>query len=46
VSASGNNDVMPKAGEIVGLATCGEIRDDFETAVMQSIVGSGGAGTN
>jgi CubicO group peptidase (beta-lactamase class C family) len=33
--------------QIVGLTTRGEIRDDFETAVMQSIVGSGGAaGTN
>jgi CubicO group peptidase (beta-lactamase class C family) len=32
--------------QIVGLATRGEIRDDFETAVMQSIVGNGGAGTN
>src|SRR5688572_658274 len=32
--------------QIVGLATRGEIRDDFETAVMQSIVGSGSAGTN
>jgi CubicO group peptidase (beta-lactamase class C family) len=32
--------------QIVGLASRGEIRDDFETAVMQSIVGSGGAGTN
>jgi CubicO group peptidase (beta-lactamase class C family) len=33
--------------QIVGLATRGDIRDDFETAVMQSIVGSGGsAGTN
>jgi CubicO group peptidase (beta-lactamase class C family) len=32
--------------QVVGLATRGEIRDDFETAVMQSIVGSGGAGTN
>ena len=27
--------------QIVGLASRGEIRDDFETAVMQSIVGSG-----
>jgi CubicO group peptidase (beta-lactamase class C family) len=27
--------------QIVGLSTRGEIRDDFETAVMQSIVGSG-----
>ena len=26
--------------QIVGLASRGEIRDDFETAVMQSIVGS------
>jgi hypothetical protein len=33
-------------GQIVGLASRGEIRDDFETAVMESIVGSGGAGTN
>jgi CubicO group peptidase (beta-lactamase class C family) len=32
--------------QIVGLASRGELRDDFETAVMQSIVGSGGAGTN
>jgi CubicO group peptidase (beta-lactamase class C family) len=32
--------------QIVGLATRGEIRDDFETAVMQSIVGSGSTGTN
>jgi CubicO group peptidase (beta-lactamase class C family) len=32
--------------QVVGLASRGEIRDDFETAVMQSIVGSGGAGTN
>ena len=32
--------------QIVGLTTRGEIRDDFETAVMQSIVGTGGAGTN
>jgi CubicO group peptidase (beta-lactamase class C family) len=32
--------------QVVGLATRGEIRDDFETAVMQSIVGSGGSGTN
>ena len=32
--------------QIVGLASRGEMRDDFETAVMQSIVGSGGAGTN
>jgi CubicO group peptidase (beta-lactamase class C family) len=33
--------------QIVGLATRGELRDDFETAVMQSIVGSGaGAATN
>src|SRR5262245_1781822 len=32
--------------QIVGLASRGEIRDDFETAVMQSIVGSGGTGTN
>jgi CubicO group peptidase (beta-lactamase class C family) len=33
--------------QIVGLATRGEIRDDFETAVMQSIVGnSTAAGTN
>ncbi len=32
--------------QVVGLATRGEIRDDFETAVMQSIVGSGIAGTN
>jgi CubicO group peptidase (beta-lactamase class C family) len=29
--------------QIVGLSTRGEIRDDFETAVMQSIVGSGAA---
>jgi CubicO group peptidase (beta-lactamase class C family) len=32
--------------QIVGLPTRGEIRDDFETAVMQSIVGSGASGTN
>jgi CubicO group peptidase (beta-lactamase class C family) len=32
--------------QIVGLATRGDIRDDFETAVMQSIVGNGIAGTN
>jgi CubicO group peptidase (beta-lactamase class C family) len=33
--------------QIVGLASRGQIRDDFETAVMQSIVGSGlGPGTN
>jgi CubicO group peptidase (beta-lactamase class C family) len=32
--------------QIVGLASRGEIRDDFETAVMQSIVGVAGAGTN
>jgi CubicO group peptidase (beta-lactamase class C family) len=32
--------------QVVGLATRGQIRDDFETAVMQSIVGSGIAGTN
>jgi CubicO group peptidase (beta-lactamase class C family) len=32
--------------QVVGLASRGEIRDDFETAVMQSIVGSGAAGTN
>jgi CubicO group peptidase (beta-lactamase class C family) len=32
--------------QVVGLASRGELRDDFETAVMQSIVGSGGAGTN
>jgi len=32
--------------QIVGLATRGEIRDDFETAVMQAIVGNGSAGTN
>jgi CubicO group peptidase (beta-lactamase class C family) len=32
--------------QIVGLASRGEIRDDFETAVMQSIVGSVGTGTN
>jgi CubicO group peptidase (beta-lactamase class C family) len=32
--------------QIVGLATRGEIRDDFETAVMQSIVGTGLVGTN
>jgi hypothetical protein len=32
--------------QIVGLASLGEIRDDFETAVMQSIVGSVGTGTN
>ena len=32
--------------QVAGLATRGELRDDFETAVMQSIVGSGGAGTN
>jgi CubicO group peptidase (beta-lactamase class C family) len=33
--------------QIVGLASRGDIRDDFETAVMQSIVGSGGLpGTN
>ena len=30
--------------QIVGLASRGELRDDFETAVMQSIVGSGSAG--
>jgi len=33
--------------QIVGLAARGELRDDFETAVMQSIVGGGSAvGTN
>jgi CubicO group peptidase (beta-lactamase class C family) len=33
--------------QIVGLQTRGELRDDFETAVMQAIVGPGGAtGTN
>jgi CubicO group peptidase (beta-lactamase class C family) len=32
--------------QIVGLATRGEIRDDFETAVMHAIVGNGSAGTN
>jgi CubicO group peptidase (beta-lactamase class C family) len=32
--------------QIVGLASRGEIRDDFETAVMQSIVGNGSPGTN
>jgi CubicO group peptidase (beta-lactamase class C family) len=32
--------------QIVGLASRGQVRDDFETAVMQSIVGSGSAGTN
>jgi hypothetical protein len=32
--------------QIVGLASRGELRDDFETAVMQSIVGSSGVGTN
>jgi CubicO group peptidase (beta-lactamase class C family) len=32
--------------QIVGLASRGQIRDDFETAVMQSIVGAGSTGTN
>jgi CubicO group peptidase (beta-lactamase class C family) len=32
--------------QIVGLPTRGELRDDFETAVMQSIVGNGAAGTH
>jgi CubicO group peptidase (beta-lactamase class C family) len=33
--------------QIANLPTRGEIRDDFETAVMQAIVGSGtAAGTN
>jgi CubicO group peptidase (beta-lactamase class C family) len=32
--------------QVVGLATRGEIRDDFETAVMQSIVGNESSGTN
>ena len=33
--------------QIVNLASRGEIRDDFETAVMQSLVGAGAApGTN
>ena len=30
--------------QIADLATRGEIRDDFETAVMQAIVGTGTAG--
>jgi CubicO group peptidase (beta-lactamase class C family) len=30
--------------QVAYLPTRGEIRDDFETAVMQSIVGSGAAG--
>ena len=32
--------------QIVGLQSRGELRDDFETAVMQSIVGSAPAGTD
>jgi CubicO group peptidase (beta-lactamase class C family) len=32
--------------QIVGLQSRGELRDDFETAVMQSIVGGGTAGTH
>jgi hypothetical protein len=32
--------------QIVGLQIRGELRDDFETAVMQSIVGSAAAGTH
>jgi CubicO group peptidase (beta-lactamase class C family) len=32
--------------QIVALQTRGELRDDFETAVMQSIVGNGAAGTH